>query len=80
MATIELWSWLVTAATIISICLTMRKIWWAPIFGLAHEGLWIIFAVLSGAWPLCIAAGCYTLVYAIAIPKWYRERETKRVK
>ena len=69
------WAILTTIATIGVIFAMTRKCWWAPIAGLLHEGLWVGYALTAdGGWPLLGACFAYAVLYAIAIPKWYRER------
>jgi len=63
-------------ATIFVITTMTRKWWWAPIAGLLHQGLWLAFALqLGDGWPIIGAVVFYAIVYALAIPKWYKERE-----
>ncbi|HUT91061.1 MAG TPA: hypothetical protein VMY37_16280 [Thermoguttaceae bacterium] len=79
MTAVTILAWLTTCATVAVVFLTMRKVWWAPIAGLLHEGLWIAFALTSeGGWPIMFAAMLYAIVYAISIPKWWRERQEAR--
>lgn len=73
-----LWAWLATIATIFVVFVTLRKIWWAPIAGLLHEGIWLAFAFSEpGNYPIAIAAIVYSVLYTASIPKWYRERKNK---
>ena len=66
---------LTTLATIFVVIAMTRKWWWAPIAGLLHQGLWAAFALqLDDGWPIMGAVVVYAVVYALAIPKWYRER------
>lgn len=71
-------AWLTTIATILCIYLQMRKVWWAPIFGLAQEGLWVWLMIVTKAYPMLIAVAAYSVIFACAIPKWYRERPRGR--
>ena len=71
-------AWATAVATSFVVLAFTRKWWWAPIAGLLHEGLWFAFALSSpNNTPILIAAVIYTVVYAIAIPKWFRERNNK---
>ena len=75
MTAAEILAMLASAATIGVVLLTTRKVWWAPAFGLAHQALWLAFALASdGGWPLIGAVAVHSVMYAAAIPKWYRER------
>ena len=59
----------------LAIVLGMRKVWWAPIFGLAVQPLWLLWIALTGAWPLLLTTVFLAVTYAVAIPKWRRERQ-----
>jgi len=65
-------------ATVIATCLAvyfqMRKFWWAPIYGLLHEGLWAWMFIATCNWWMLIAVAVYAGVYASAIRGWARER------
>lgn len=68
-------AWLVTGVSILAHYLAMRKVWWAPIFGLFKELCWISFCLATpNALPLVIACVFYIVIYARAIPKWYKEK------
>ena len=68
-------SWAVSICTILAILFMVQKRWWAPIFGLAQEGLWLLFILMTdGSWPLIFAVVVYCIIYVRAIPKWRRER------
>ena len=54
-----------------------RKFWWAPIFGVCVQLIWCTWILLGAPKALWIATLCFLATYAIAVPKWYRER-TKR--
>lgn len=66
---------LTTLATIFVAIAMTRKWWWAPIAGLASQGLWAAFALrLDDGWPIMGAVIIYSIFYALAIPKWVKER------
>ena len=70
----EAWACVVSATSVLAIVFTLKKWWWAPIFGLVQEIPWVVFAVVSGGWPLIVAALAYSFAYGLAIRKWRRER------
>lgn len=74
MTTLQLTSGLLSVTSVITIVLSMRKVWWAPIFGLAQQAIWIWFVFAARAYPLFVGVAAYTLTFALAIRKWYRER------
>ena len=55
--------------------LSMRKVWWAPIFGVGVQAIWIVY-VLSNkvTWPLLPETLWYLAWYLVSIKKWKRER------
>lgn len=58
-----------------------RRRWWAPVFGLTMQALWIVYGVALGRegigiWIVAIIVGC---TYATSIPKWYRHREKSEI-
>jgi len=77
--TVAIWlAWLVTAMTIVGRIALMKKWWWAPIYCIAQEATWAVFAlVVDGAWPILVLVIADSAIYIAAIPKWYRERRQK---
>jgi len=71
---IDFIGYIANAATWITLILSAKKIWCGPICGLVAEVIWLYYAYLLNAWPIGISAVVMGVVYAIAIPKWYRER------
>ena len=72
---ITMLSAVVSVLTCFSVFFMMRKYWWAPIFGLVHETAWAaLFILAPDQKPMLIAVAVYSVVFATAIPKWYRER------
>lgn len=67
---------LANVVTGLTIFLSARKRWYAPISGLVAEAVWLYYAYLLKAWPIGIAAVVMGGIYVTAIPKWYRERST----
>jgi hypothetical protein len=65
--------WILSANTILLMWLIGNKKWWAWLFGLAGQGLWILFAIIYQAWGLLPLATFLIIVYARNLMKWHRE-------
>ena len=65
-----------TMLTTLFVAVSMaKKWWWAPIAGLVNQGLWVVLVLrLDDCWPIMVLVIVYAMVYALTIPKWYRER------
>ncbi len=63
-------------STCIKETLLTRKVWYAPLYALVNECLWVgylVWAVPAG-WPILAACGYYIYNYIRVTPKWYRGR------
>lgn len=55
--------------------------WWAPIYGLLLQALWIIYGVALGKeglgmWIIAVLVG---ILYIYNIPRWYKHRKKSEV-
>ena len=60
--------------TCIAAILFARKIWWAPIWGIGTQVIWVMYAVGIPAWPLLISGIFMLVVYTTAVSRWRKER------
>ena len=61
-------------ASLLTCWLMSRKVWYAPIVGLLSEVLWLALFLNHTQWPMLAAVLGYSVLYATAIPRWYRGR------
>ena len=66
-------AWLASAGGIATMYFMGDKRRWAPWFGLATQGLWVVLALKSGEYGLLVATAFYGAMYARAGIKWMRE-------
>ena len=55
--------------------MNMRKVWWAPIFGVASQLIMLAYVLTDKATlPMVPVAIWYLVWYALSIKKWHREK------
>ena len=77
MIDILLWNFVIIS--VITIILHLRKVWYAPIFGVLQQIAWVPIAISAKDVRLTLVLSViYSMIYIIAIPKWFRERKDKK--
>ena len=54
--------------------LMTQKTWWAPLSGVALQGLWIWYTAATGQDGILFLSVAYAVLYAASIRRWSRER------
>jgi hypothetical protein len=52
----------------------LRKWWWAPIFGLCQQAIYVTYALVTEKYEFLLTPVILSPIYAISVPKWYHER------
>ena len=52
----------------------LRKIWWAPIFGVAIQSIWILYAYIFNEYGFFITPLIMGPIYAFHVQKWWKEK------
>jgi len=63
-------AWIVSIVSLLVVLLMTRKWRYAPICGVIGQGLWVFYAIMEAQYGLLPAVIGYTVIYALAIPKW----------
>jgi hypothetical protein len=53
---------------------TLRKIWWAPIFGAAAQAPWLGYILYTEQYGFLLLTGMLVIMNISYIKKWYHER------
>jgi uncharacterized membrane protein len=67
---VEQSAWLASFVGIATMYFMGDKRWWAPWFGLAGQGLWVVLAVHVDQYGLLVATAFYGFMYLRAGLKW----------
>ena len=67
------WPWLLTTVGVVGLLLAGRKVKWAWLVGLSAQGLWLVYAIVTGQWGFVGSALAYGYVYARNAWLWMRE-------
>lgn len=71
---VENLDWVLSVTTAIAKILMLRKVWWAPIWGVAIQPVWITHAIYQEHYGFLVTPLTVGVIFAFSIPKWYRER------
>jgi hypothetical protein len=71
------WSVLLTAVGVLGIWLAGSRRWQGWALGVAAQGLWIAYAIVTRQWGFIASALVYGFVYGRALYRW--RRDEKRV-
>jgi len=66
--------WIISIATLAQQWCMTRKLWWAPVSGVALQGLWIWYTWATGQDGILFLSVAYAILYAASIRRWSRER------
>ena len=66
--------WLLNGTQVGAKIMMLRKVWWAPIFGLVIQIFPAIYAYQTDQWGFLITPLFMGPIYAVSIRKWARER------
>ena len=66
--------YILAITTVTAKVLMLRKIWWAPIFGLAIQSVWITYAFVFHEYGFFITPAIMGPIYAYHVKKWSNER------
>lgn len=69
----QLWSWALAAVGILGIYLAGRKKAAGWLVGVAAQGLWLAYAIVTRQWGFIVTAAAYSLVYGKNWLAWRRE-------
>jgi len=75
---LEFWSWLAGIGSLSAAFAMSRRWWWAPVLGLLAQVAWLFLAWHVGTGGLWFMAVAYTIMYAVATPKWWGHRKDYR--
>jgi len=64
--------WAILVMSLVTLYCMIKKYWWAPIVGLVQEIPWMGFAIVTRSLPLAITTIVFAIMYALAVPRWYR--------
>jgi len=70
--------WVVSAVTIISTELTIRKLWWGWALSSFSQGLWLVFIVETEQWGLLLLNVYMIVQSGRGTIRWRRESKEKR--
>lgn len=73
-AGLQLLDWVLGGSTVAAKVLMLKKVWWAPVFGLAIQPIWITYAFLQEQYGFLITPAFMTIIYGSSVKKWWRER------
>jgi hypothetical protein len=57
-----------------------RKVWWAWFVGLAGQGLWLAYSLITGQVGFLVGVVAYGLVYTKNAVSWTREHNAKETR
>jgi len=70
--------WLLFCTTVADRAFHSYRLWWAPLFGLSMQLLWVVYAVGLGpaGWPCGAMAVAIGVIYVRNVPRWLRTRRS----
>jgi hypothetical protein len=74
----ELWSWALAAVGLLGIHLAGRKQAVGWLVGVAAQGLWLVYAVVTSQWGFLVTAVAYAAMYGKNWLAWRRETDTRQ--
>lgn len=69
----QVWSWVLTLVGLTCFLLAGRKVWWAWYVGLAGQGLWLAYSLITWQIGFLVGVVAYTVVYTKNTIAWTRE-------
>lgn len=70
--------WILGISSLLGQLLLIKKLWWAPIFGLSLQALWYTFAIQRGEYGLLPSTTGFTILYVYGIFKWTKEKRMQK--
>ena len=67
-------SWILSFTSMVMLFMMGRKVWWAPLLGIANQVLWIAYVYMTDQWGLLPGVIAYTVIHIYNARKWYLNR------
>lgn len=75
--TSQIWSWVLTVVGVSTFILAGKKVWWAWYVGLACQGLWLAYSIITSQIGFLVGVVVYTAVYVKNAIAWTKERKAQ---
>ena len=76
----QIWSWVLSILGLVTIYLAGKKYWWAWLFGLCAQVLWLTYGLVYHQYGFIVSSAAYGYIYGRNTLKWFQEKKSAQLK